>query len=304
MELDYVYRSRLSELAPVGDTAWIDKDTLVVGFTSGLLEIVNVEERQLLSSTQLEGKIICAIAVVDSHRLVIQSRGDSVSLFTDASGTWKPEWTVSTKTAVSFSKPVLIELYVFFVSHGQSVIYVVDTVTGTTVTSVDVTTTVASGMVTSIDRVGDEAIVLTESGHIVVLSQTGGLVSTSHVTFKTDDTADSVVPSALAVKSSRECLVGYSNGTIHKHSVDSTIPLFSSPLKGGVGWIVVEADVTVMGTWKGNLYTAIRDGEPTAVRSPHVCSIVRIAGNGGTRLAVASTDGRVSVWDIAPHSSS
>ena len=110
------------------------------------------------------------------------------------------------------------------------------------------------------------------------------VVKTSSIRFP----SDSVIPTCLGIRSS-ETVVGFSNGQLFRDKSDT----FETPLRGcsGIGAIdFARDDLMIAGNWRGHI-TQTED-------QPHIASIRSIVSSGGSRVAIASTDGRVSIWYV------
>ena len=299
MELDYVYRSRQSEMAPVADCVWLTEELLVVAFRTGLIEIVDVETRAVVATHKLENKTILSIAsVVGSQKIFIQTKADSVSLFQIED--WKCLWTVSTSTAVTFARPTVAGDRVCFVSKGQSVMSMVNIETGYVERQIDLAPTGANGITVAIAVSGDGWQALTESVHVVSVSADGKVDTVIRVPFPS--TQESVIPTAFFSRSADSWIVGFSDGSLQELSFATGRKSLESnpldiPVQGGIGAVTKSASGMVLGgTWQGHIFTL---PEVPDQDQPHSSSIVKACCS-LVRAAVASTDGRVSVWDLFP----
>lgn len=296
MKLDYVHRSRLSDLSPVVDVAWIGAARIFVGFSSGLIELIDVEERKLVTSFSLEQTTLLGLSPVNGSRILVQTtkQAGAVSLY--QYDVWRCLWTVSTKTAASFAKPVVVSnTTACVVSHGQATLSLINLETGYVEKTVNICelVPVARGMIASL-AVADVFFVLMESGHLISLTESGNVVHFFQIAFPS---SESCVPTSLCVSGDKNShIVGFSSGHL------DTISLGNKPhqshlldVPGGVGAIVLCRDNVIAGSWKGQIVDS--DGE--IEDQPHYAGIVKLAlDSSETRLAVGSLDGRVSLFFI------
>ena len=295
MKLDYVHRSRLSDLSPVVDVAWVGPARIFVGFSSGLIELTDVEERKLLTSFTLEQTTLLGLSPVDGSRILVQTTKQSGAVSLYQYDVWRCLWTVSTKTAASFAKPVVANnKTACVVSHDQATLSLINLDTGYVEKTVNICelVPVAKGMIAAL-AVADVFFVLMESGHLISLTESGNVVHFSQIAFPN---SESCVPTSLCVGGNKNYfhIVGFSSGHLDKiHVGNKSEPLFDVP--GGVGAIVLCRDNVIAGSWKGRLF----DSDGKIEDQPHYAGIVKLALDPGeTRLAVGSLDGRVSLFFI------
>ena len=270
VELDFVYRSLASEMAPAVDAGWLSDELLVVGFLNGLAEVVNVDSRELISAHRLEGKSITGICVVDTNHVAIQTKGDSITFFRLPE--WKVFWSISTKKAVSFARPVIIDRTVCFVINGQAEMGFVNIDTGNL--EYKLLLPESPGLVTAIENHENNFKILTESGTIFSVSGDGSKINGSHRIVFPDQSA---VPTSMV-----SGIVGFSDGSIFK---DGSL---SKSMESGIGALTVSSEgILLVGGWDGTVLPC--DNQP------HIASIRSITSR-ANRVAVASTDGRVSLW--------
>ena len=292
MELDYVYRSRASEMAPAVDVVWLSDSVMAVAFQTGLIELINVEDRSLVSSYNVAGTIM-GLCTISANEVLVQTKSGSLYFF-NVSG-WKCMWSISTKTAISFARPVVTERRACFVLKSQSVVGLVNIDTGNLDHEIELPK--GSGQVVSIAvREPGLFLVLTESGSVFSITTEGKLELFLSVRFPDS----SVPPTAMCVLPSGELLVGFSNGSVGlEKSVDGNHKWISinGSSNSGVGSIVSfnNGKAIVVGYWNGRIAVHPEDGWDKD--QPHMGSIRSIASN-SHRVAIASTDGRVSVWSI------
>ena len=294
MELDYVHRSSQSDLSPVVDVIWTGPTSMIVGFSNGLIEIIDVEERRLITSFHLD-KALLGICAAGQNKILIQAKYGSVSLH--QFDVWKCLWTVSTKSASSFSRPAVYkDALACVVSEGQSVLSLINIETGYVEKAFNVHDALpgAKGMVVAIQsgNESDPFWILTESGHLISLSTTGSVLRSIQIAFPHVES----VPTSLWVdRVDVFGIVGFSTGQI-----DRTFPnrerLFE--IDGGVGSLCVCRQTHIIaGSWKGSLYTSGSKLED----QPHFASIGKVAVDPlETRIAAGSSDGRVSLYFIDP----
>jgi len=292
MELDYVHRSRLSDLSPVADIAWVETNVLFVAFRNGLIELLDVEKRELITSFNIDGTIL-GLTPCSSNEVIVQTKSGAVSLYRfDA---WKCMWTLSTKTAASFAKPVFSNGTALVVSQGQSTLSFINIETGYSEKQVNVCDIVplAKGMVVSMEntKLSGEFLVLMESGHLIFLNENGSLLRKMQASFPN---AESSVPTALWTGDDFD-LVGFSCGHVRKVSRGENCHHMT--VSEGVGALSVYRGNVIVGSWRGEL----SDFEKKIKDQPHGASIVKLALDcDESRLAVASTDGRVSLFFTEP----
>jgi hypothetical protein len=152
-----------------------------------------------------------------------------------------------------------------------------------------------SGQVVSIGvREPDIFLVLTESGSVFSITSEGKQGSFLSVRFP--DT--SVPPTAMCVLPSAELLVGFSNGSIGiEKSIEHKWITNNSRSSSGVGSLASlnGHSSIVAGFWNGRI--TVNPEEGWDKDQPHMGSIRSIVSN-SNRVAIASSDGRVSVWSI------
>jgi WD40 repeat protein len=282
-ELDYVYRSVSSDLAPAVDVVWSSDTDLVIAFQNGLIEVVDVENRIVRSKTNFNEPIV-GITMCDKNRLVVQSKSGSVSVWTI--GEWKCLWSFSVKSAVSFAGPVVMENTVCFVSKGQSVLGFVDLETAQLITQLDLDSILNKppGMIVALGISSSCFLALTEAGQIIKFSSQGKVSGCRQDLVVPRNS----VPTALHV--SGEVFVGFSDGSVFNITEGPKSP------SAGVGAICSVQSELVVGLWDGRIQCV--PPQTAAEDQPHIASIRSIAYNSLDRFAVASTDGRVSVWFI------
>ena len=287
MDLDYVYRSRASQLAAVADIAWLSETVLAVVFADGLIEVIDVDDRSLVSSFRMDSKTVVGMASTGRESLVIQTKGDGLHHLRIEEG--KCLWTVSTKSAVSFAHPVVVGNMVFCVGSGQSTLVVINLDTAYTEKCIDLTAHGCRGMVAAITAYGDTVAVLSESGHVARVSRLGDVVSVDHVI--STRSSESVVATSLSLTADGTCIVGFSEGEV----IMSGSEIFKS--RAGIGATDLLDQYLVVGTWRGKLWAVDRHSKvATDLITPHHSSVTRVASNRVSRVAAASSDGRVSIW--------
>lgn len=289
MDLDYVYRSRASQLAAVADIAWMSETFLAVVFTDGLIEVIDVDNRSLVSSFRMDSKTVVGMASTSTGSLVIQTKGDGLHHLRYED--WKCLWTVSTKSAVSFAHPVVVANTVFCIGSGQSNLVIINLDTAYTEKSIDLTAHGCRGMVAAIHAYGDKVAVLTESGHVARISGLGDVHSVEP--FTSTRGSESVVATSLSLAADGSCIVGYSTGEV----IMSGSEIFKS--RAGIGATDLLGQYLVIGTWRGNLWAVDMESKvATDLNTPHHSSVTRVASNRVSRVAAASSDGRVSIWYV------
>ena len=144
--------------------------------------------------------------------------------------------------------------------------------------------------------------ILTESGHVISLSVLSGKVSSvDDVIFPPlSAREESIIPISLKETSSQILLVGYTDGTIKRSGTPEEV-LYRDTSGSGISSIQEMRENILIATWKGSIFMV--DGETGRLierfKSPHVCQITKISMNSNqTRIAIASTDGRVSIWEL------
>lgn len=284
MELDYVYRSRKSDMAPVADCVWLSDELLAVAFRTGLVELVDVDSRSVLSSVMLEGKTLLSIAAVGNDRLIVQTKADSVSLYDWTQ--WKCLWTISTSTAVTFARPCVLNDQVAFVCKAQGTVAIVTLDTGYVEATYDLTSTGAAGMTVALACSPTAWATLTESGHLIHFTHKAGSAVDQQCQPITLPQGESVIPTALHVDSSGEAIIGFSNGEV----LSAAGAEFFTSQDSGIGALTKTISGRIVGgTWRGHIFPSNDQ--------PHCASIVKVAA-AASRVAIASTDGRVSLWDL------
>ncbi len=281
---------------------WLNDETLAVGYECGLLEIIDTDSRTIIASTKYD-KPITGVCGKENARgtfsLYVQLKGGDLISTCVSEGEWVRVWSDACNTAISFAKPLLINGgdHIVYVRSGQHKVAFVGAKDGKLVREVDLTSSPGTkGIVTASCIRGANVLFLTESGAIVETDGTGANAVTIHVCFPKDPKHESIIPSATASMVDDSVLVGFSNGMVTSVSGEKTY--LSS--KGGIAIIrsLPRTSQAVIGTWKGTLYL-MRDEIVTEVRTPHACNICQISVSlNGTNVAVASTDGRVSVWNL------
>jgi hypothetical protein len=273
VELDFVYRSQCSGMAPAVDVGFLTHDLVVIAFQNGLIEIVDLETRELVDQCLLEDKSITGICVLDSEHIIVQTKGDSITFLRIKN--WKTLWSISTKKSASFSRPVVIGRTVCFVVSGQHELGFVNIDTG----CLEQTLLLPDnpGLVTCMEKKDEKLIVLTESGNIFTIADEDNKVKiqkTERIKFPDQ----SAVPTCLTGS-----VVGFSDGSILKDGE------FVKVSDRGIGDMTRTADnFLLIGGWNGVVC-------PSDGHQPHIASIRAIACS-GKRAAFASTDGRVSIW--------
>ena len=119
----------------------------------------------------------------------------------------------------------------------------------------------------------------------------------SRVVFPVDPQNESVIPTAIESMTDGTLAVGFSNGLVSSASGEKVY----LSTKGGIGCIrnLPQSSTVVVGTWKGNLF-CVANETALDLQSPHACNVCQVAVSpSGGRMAVASTDGRVSVWNLS-----
>jgi hypothetical protein len=260
---------------------------------------VDVDERVSLSSLGPSEHAIIGVIAPSERTLIVHSKTDKLRRYVWENSKYRADpilaWSISAKSAVSFSKPVVVSgSYLMAPFTGQSTLGVYHLTTGTpAMEPVDTTSLGASGMVMALSSRGNQCIVLTESGHLISIipsEKTTHMIRDSLP--QTERTDQAPTPTALFVSASTMA-VGFSDGTVW---TDQEGKISVSP-GDGIGAITCIGDSLLCGTWKGHLRW-IGDANKS-LTSPHACSIVSMEVSPcGTRLAVGSTDGRVSFWDI------
>ena len=300
MELDYVYRSKASDMSPAVDVCWMSSESnqlLAVGFQSGLVEVIDVDNRELRSSHRMD-KPVTGLCAVDDSLLLIQTKSDSLSLFNTE---WKIQWSVSTKTAVSFSRPAVAGgRIVCCVIAGQWTLGFVNIETGNLESKIDLSLVVPSSsnpgsvvsIITRMSPCGEEDsfVVLVETGHLVEIAWDGKLYVFKRV-LSIPFPEGSVIPTTLAMGTTGEVLVvGFSDGSVLRQET-KTDRSFEKLFPSGVGAVEISGQKLICGDWTGNV--TLTDDQP------HIASIRSIVCR-QHRVAIASTDGRVSLWFLNP----
>jgi hypothetical protein len=292
MLLDYVYRSRNSNLSPVVDVDWLKDSVMVVAFANGLIEVEDTEDREILDTIRFEDRTLMNVVPLDKNRLIVQTKNDSISLWKGS----KCLWTVANRTSISFSKPVIWNgEHLVHVAGGQCTVSILRVETAYVESVIDLSSHGCSGMVVAMQTTGDTVFILTESGHVAHLGLRNdkmAVLCVVSVPFPSDKEEESIVPTAFVVCPDRTFLVGFSNGSL----MDSSSSKEVHKLESGIGQICEINDTVLIGSWNGDLCTLSRDWLTIhPIKSPHRCSITRIVLK-GEKIVVGSTDGRASVW--------
>ncbi len=284
VDLDYVYRSEASCMSAAVDVCWLTDDEFLVGFQSGLVELIDVHHRKLRGGEELDLPVI-GMARVDSDRVIVQTKAGNVTLFeiSEPRTSFKKQWSVSSKQSVSFARPAVVASVCLFVQTGQSLLGFIDIETGNLEGTIDLSKSIVCenpGLVVGIVVNEHDFLVLTESGSIVRIDSVSRKILQGNCQTKFPESG--AVPTCFSANS----VVGFSNGSIVENgNIDRRI----FPNTVGVG--AIGDDGRIIGGWNGELF-----GFPD---QPHSASIRSISVNESrTRIAVASTDGRVSVWYI------
>lgn len=278
-------------MAPAVDVVWLTDNFMAVAFQTGLIEVVNVSHRTLISSYNVVGNIT-SLCSVTKNKLLVQTKSGSLHFFD--TNPWRCMWSVSTKTAISFARPVVSQSHACFVIKSQLVLGLVNLDTGNVDNEIELPKN--SGQIVSIGvrEEPDIFLVLTESGSVFSITSEGKKRLFLSVHFPNS----SVCPTSMCVRSSSELLVGFSNGCIGieklgDHEWITNISKSSSGV-GSIASLNGQSSI-VAGFWNGRIDVNPEEGWDKD--QPHMGSIRSIVSN-SNRVAIASSDGRVSVWSI------
>jgi WD40 repeat protein len=239
--------------------------------------------------------------------IFVQIKGETVRRIDVRDSEWKEIWRIDTKTSVSFSKLTICEAeqVIAFPSATQDTLSLARIPDGVVVKSLSLSknTPPAAGMIVCMVKSQEQCEntrlnALTESGHIVSLNPTNGeVISIRKVEFPSDSTVDSVIPTAMMNVGNGDWLIGFSNGIVSR--LEDASEWYQDSQRPGISCMLACGDDILLATWKGTLCILNKDGKVVQrPRSPHSCSISHVSVS-GNRVAVGSTDGRVSIWELA-----
>ncbi len=296
---EFVHRSSASGLASVTAVAWIYDNILAVGFETGLVEIVDFDERRSVHSFVSENSAVVGITTFGASKVFIQSKARSLVMYTFSGDfrEWTVLWSIAAPSAVTFARPIVVAgNYLVAVTAGQSGISFICPLTGIPILDkVDLAKSGdAKGMVVSMCEHKDRALILMESGHVLSIHPPEATVSDyAHIAFPQGSESSYILPTCMS-SIHGEVLVGFSDGSIHTVHSPKKVSLAT-----GIGALVSMGDNVIVGTWKGGLgLLDVAAWKFEYFRSPHASSITCVccsAGDCGV-VAVGSTDGRVSFW--------
>lgn len=302
LEIEFIHRSSQCQLSPVGDVTWLSESVFAIGFQSGLVEIVDAEERRVVKSYVFDNPVhgLCGeYRHVNDIDLFIQLKGDKVLCVHVSEDRWDEVWTIPCSTAITFSKPILLDNgnILAFIASGQTRIVFADTKNGTILHELDLALQPeAKGIVTGISRGSDSIFCLVESGKVVQIGLGDWAIKTNTVAFPMEPSIESTIPSSIETSKDGTCIIGFSNGSVRL--LNGTDDLFKGANGIGCMRTIPNSNLVILGTWKGELY--FLDGVTNeCLRSPHATNICQISVSpGNDRVAVASTDSRVSIWSL------
>lgn len=282
--------------------SWLEDDVLAIVYECGLVEVLESESRSLLASRKFDKQItgVCGKVIDEYTELYILFKGGDLACMHVRDGVWMTIWSVSCGTAISFAKPILLNKdgVIVHVRSGQHVVAFTRVADGKSVAELDIGTLVdAKGIITGSCVRESTVALLTESGLIVEVDGAEGVQRMSRVVFPVDPQNESVIPTAIESMTDGTLAVGFSNGLVSSASGEKVY----LSTKGGIGCIrnLPQSSTVVVGTWKGNLF-CVANETALDLQSPHACNVCQVAVSpSGGRMAVASTDGRVSVWNLS-----
>ena len=280
--LDFIYRSANSDMSNTTDIAFIDSITMAVGFANGNVDIVNIDERKLVSTHKFEHPVI-GMAYQDAL-LVVQTKSDTVSCW--MVNEWKCIWKNECKSATTFAKPLILNSFAYYVSSGRSHLNCVSLTTGELLHVFKPDETV-KGMVVALIATNNTVLVLFESNHLVEISN-GDVIKKILI----GPLQGTNIPTAISEYKSGTWLVGYSDGKVMVGSLKKKWELFWSN-KGGIGIGAILGSRDLAGSWTGDLDIM---NEERSVKSPHLGCAIRQIASSPEYIAIASSDGRVSTY--------
>jgi len=278
---------------------------MVIAYESGLVEIVNVEEREILSSFLFLKPVVSVLGYIKDGfaKIFVHIKCDSVKcMCVNTDGTWEQAWSFNNPTAVSFAKMILNMQNgaIVFPSSGQNTVSVARIEDGYLLGEVQISNSNrgVAGMISAMTHKSCSHVsLLTESGHVVTVDLPScDIVSTEEIRFPGDPHVDSIIPISLEYSSGGVCSIGYSNGIIQK--IDKDVHEWYKDTRGsGISCIKrLGEDKYIIATWKGSVAVVDDNGLAVVVlKTPHTCNLSQVAAT-SQRVAVASTDGRVSIW--------